>query len=217
LETARNQPLIQRKEAADLSNYTVAITGASGCIYGVRLVESLLPHCNELNLLISNNGKLVLREELNLDWTGSETQTNQKIQNYFKDKDNKIRYHDNNNFYAPIASGSSRNEAMILAPCSVGTLSRIAHGNSNTLIERAADVVLKEKRRMILVLRETPLNQIHLQNMLKLAQIGVQVMPACPAFYHKPKTIEDIVNFVVGRILDGLNIHNNLFERWSNS
>lgn len=199
-----------------LSNFIVAITGASGGIYGIRLVESLLPHCNELTLLMSDNAKLILQEESNLDWTGSEAEIEQKIRAHFKDKTNKIRYFDNRNFLVPSASGSSRNEAMVIVPCSVGTLSRIAQGNSNSLIERAADVILKEGKKLILVPRETPLNQIHLQNMLKLAQMGVQIVPACPGFYHQPKTIDDLVNFVVGKTLDNLGIQNTLYKRWKN-
>jgi len=199
-----------------LANYIVAITGASGSIYGVRLIEVLLPHSDELNLLSSNNGKSVLKEELNLNWQGNEAEINQKVRKYFNDQAEKIKYYHQDNFFSPLASGSSRNEAMIVIPCSMGSLARISQGYSANLIERAADVIIKERRKLILVPRETPLSQIHLANMLKLSQIGVDIVPAMPAFYNRPETIDDLVNFVVARVLDLLEIppHLNSFPRW---
>lgn len=192
--------------------YTVAITGASGSTYGIRLVEELLKTGCHVNLVISETGKDVLMHETGIDLQGNEKEAEKKAKRYFKKGD--ITLFDNGNLFASISSGSHKTEGMIIAPCSMGTLGRIASGHSQKLIERTADVILKEKRRLIIVPRETPLNQIHLENMLKLSKIGVDIVPAMPAFYQRPKTMDDLVNFVVGKVLDLLSIEHNLFERW---
>ncbi|MDO8445011.1 MAG: flavin prenyltransferase UbiX [Deltaproteobacteria bacterium] len=194
-------------------NYTVAITGASGSIYGIRFVEELLKTGCHVNLVISETGKDVLLHETGIDLHGTEEETSKKVLKYFKKKAS-ITFFDNSNLFASVSSGSYKSDGMIIAPCSMGALGRIASGHSQKLIERTADVMLKEKRRLILVPRETPLNQIHLENMLKLSKMNADIVPAMPAFYQKPKTMDDLVNFVVGKVLDLLRIEHNLFERW---
>lgn len=196
------------------SVYTVAITGASGSVYGIRLVEELLKAGCHVNLVISETGKEVLLHEIGIDLRGSEEEAGKKALKYFKARKDSLKLFDNSNLFASISSGSYRSDGMIIAPCSMGTLGRIASGHSQKLIERTADVMLKEKRRLVLVPRETPLNQIHLENMLKLSRMDVDIVPAMPAFYQRPKTLDDLVNFVVGKVLDLLRIEHNLFERW---
>ena len=194
--------------------YTVAITGASGSIYGIRLVEELLKTGCHVNLVISETGKDVLMHETGIDLQGNEEEAGKKTKKYFKKR--ALTLLDNSNLFASISSGSHKTEGMIIAPCSMGTLGRIASGHSQKLIERTADVMLKEKRRLIIVPRETPLNQIHLENMLKLSRMNVDIVPAMPAFYQRPQTVDDMVNFVVGKVLDLVRVDHRLFERWGN-
>ncbi|MBI5893899.1 MAG: UbiX family flavin prenyltransferase [Deltaproteobacteria bacterium] len=199
----------------------VAITGASGSIYGLRLVDELLKRGGDVNLIISPSGFLVIEHEisLRLGKTKKEIETGLKkyFKNPFKKSSGHIKYHSHNDLLSLLASGSSLKKDMIICPCSMGTLARIAAGISGNLIERTADVVLKEKGRLIIVPRETPLNQIHLENMLKLCKMGVHIIPAMPAFYHKPKIIGDMVDFVVGKTLDAMGIENKLYKRWKPS
>lgn len=195
--------------------YTVAITGASGSIYGIRLVEELLKAGCHVNLVISETGKDVLLHETGIDLHGTEEEAGKKAMKYFKKKGS-ITIFDNSNLFASISSGSHKTDGMIVSPCSMGALGRIASGHSQKLIERTADVMLKEKRHLIIVPRETPLNQIHLENMLKLSKMNVDIVPAMPAFYQRPKTVDDLVNFVVGKVLDLTGIEHKLFERWGN-
>jgi len=172
----------------------VAITGASGVAYGLRLLEVLKEKGIEVTCIISEPAKKVMKYEL--------------------ERVPKLSCVPENEIDASIASGSSIGEAMVVIPCSMKTLSAIANGYADNIITRAADVVIKEQKKLILVPRETPLNAIHLENMLKLARLGVVILPAMPAFYHKPKKVEDIINFVVGKVLDSLGIENSLFKRW---
>lgn len=205
----------------------VAITGASGAIYGVRLLEELLAAGNRVSLLISSAGFSVLEEECDLFWDGSLEEIDNHLQKYFAraismgldntDFEPSLTYFADNDFFAPIASGSAAPDAMIVAPCSMGTLARIAAGISGNLLERAADVMLKEGKPLLLLPRETPFSAIHLENMLKLARLGVRIIPAMPGFYSQPQTIEDVVNFVVGKILDQLGIEGDLFRRWQDT
>lgn len=176
----------------------IGITGASGTIYAQRLVEKILAisELDRIYLTITVSGLQVLRHEL----TSGEL-LREAIDNKNKPR---IRVFANDDFFAPFASGSNAPDDMVVIPCSMGTLSRVAHGASSNLLERACDVVLKQKHRLILVPRETPLNVIQLQNMLTLAQAGAYIVPACPAFYHLPRQLDDIVNFVVDRVLDCL-------------
>lgn len=188
----------------------VGITGASGSIYGVRLIECLLDQEYEVHLVVSNAGWRVIKEELGWNITDREGILNEK----FGSRPGSLVYHPINDIGASIASGSFLMDGMIIMPCSMGTLSAIAHGASDNLMARAADVMLKEGRSLVLVPRETPLHAIHLENMLKLSQLGVKMVPAMPAFYYHPKTMDDLINFLVGKVLDTLRIEHQLFTRW---
>ncbi|MDI6707649.1 MAG: UbiX family flavin prenyltransferase [Candidatus Thermoplasmatota archaeon] len=175
----------------------VGITGASGVIYGIRLLENLKA---EKHLIISENAKKLLEYE-----TGYELKEAIKLAEH---------YYENEDLFAKISSGSFKFDALIIVPCSTSTFSKIANGIADNLITRAASVCLKERKKLIIVPRETPLSTIHLQNLAKLSQEGAVILPAMSAFYHKPKRIDDLVNFVVGRILDALGIEHKLYKRW---
>lgn len=196
-----------------MKSFIVTITGASGSIYSLRLIEELLKSRNRVYLVISKQAFSIIRTETGINWAGkTESDTEKKIQKHFSSKN--IKYFSEGNLYAPISSGSFFTDGMLVVPCSMKTLSGIANGYASNLIERAADVVLKESRKLLLVPREMPFNAIHLENMLKLARLGVKIVPPIPAFYHKPKDINDIVDFVVGKILDSIEVRHNLFKRW---
>jgi len=195
----------------------LAITGASGAIYGVRLCQELLQVEVRVTLLISRNGFLVLQEELGLDWCGSETELQARLQQYFHSHGSQLVYHGADNLQAPVASGSSAPDGMVICPCSMGTLARVANGNSGNLIERCADVMLKERRPLVLVPRETPLSDIHLENMLRLSRMGARMVPAMPAFYHQPASVAELVGFMAGKIMDSLGIANTLYKRWGDA
>lgn len=190
-----------------MKRIVVGITGASGSIYAKRLIEELLRLDLEIHVIATATAEKVFAYELDLA---------------FKPYMEKLRkqYHqlileENDNLFAGIASGSYGFDAMIVMPCSMGTLGEIAYGLSKNLMVRAADVALKEKRPLILVPRETPLNAIHLENMLKLAKMDVSILPAMPGFYHKPNSLEEVIDFVVGKVLDHLGIHHQLFQKWT--
>ncbi|GAA0403095.1 flavin prenyltransferase UbiX [Paenibacillus motobuensis] len=188
----------------------VGITGASGSIYGVKLIQTLLGIGYDVHLVVSNAGWRVIKEELG--WDVSDR--NRLIEEHFGGYEGHCVYHPINDIGASIASGSYLVEGMIVMPCSMGTLSSIASGSSDNLMARAADVMLKEARPLVLVPRETPLHAIHLENMLKLARLGVRIIPAMPAFYFGPTSIDDLVSFLVGKVLDNLRIEHALFKRW---
>ena len=192
----------------------LAITGASGSLYGLRLGGELLKAGYRLTILISRTGFDVIRHETGLDWQASEAEVADRLKLYFDDRGKQLEYYAEDNLFAPVASGSSAPDAMVICPCTMGTLSRIACGISGNLLERCADVVLKERRNLVVVPRETPLNEIHLENMLRLSRMGARIVPAMPAFYHKPESVEDLVNFVVGKALDALGVEHNLYRRW---
>ena len=194
----------------------VVITGASGSVYGLRLIEELLKAEKSVALLLSDAGGQVLKFETGIDWTEAAGNITKLARKHFGAGDNLVCYA-NDDFFAPIASGSSAPAAIVVAPCSMGTAGRIAGGMSETLIERVADVALKERRELILVPRETPFNQIHLENLLLLSRAGAHILPAMPAFYQKPESVDDLVDFVVGKILDSLGIEHRLFKRWGSS
>ncbi|MBO8170701.1 MAG: UbiX family flavin prenyltransferase [Bacillaceae bacterium] len=192
----------------------VAITGASGAVYGIRLVQELVrKHC-KVHLLITEAGWQVLHEELDWDVTDRDSAIQTYLAGGKPAVDVDLHYHGMREFTAPIASGSYRADAMVVIPCSMGTLSAIAHGSSRNLLERTADVMLKEKKKLLLVPRETPLNTIQLENMYRLSQTGAHILPAMPGFYHKPGTIDDLINFLVGKTMDALGIDHQLFQRW---
>ena len=180
----------------------VGISGASGIIYGVRLLQELRKRNIETHLILTQAAEKTLEYE-----TDFKTQSLIKMATFHYGIDD---------FGAPIASGSFPTHGMVVIPCSMKTLAGIAHGYADNLLLRAADVTLKEKRPLILVPRETPLRAIHLENMLKLAAEGASIVPAMPGFYHKPQTLDDIINHIVGKILDILKIDNDLYRRWDN-
>jgi len=184
------------------SHIVVAITGASGSVYGLRLIQELLNSGSNLSVLISRAGFAVLKEEQRLDWSGDPDLVKVRLRRHFNVESEQLQYYAEDDFHAPIASGSSVPDAMIFSPCSMGSLARISAGISGNLQERAADVMIKERKPLLLVPRETPLSAIHLENMLKLTRLGVKIVPAMPGFYGNPQTIDDLVNFIVGNILD---------------
>lgn len=188
----------------------VAITGASGVIYAKRLLELLLQQGIEIFLTLSKNSILIIEDELGLKLNLKDF----KPEDLLGGKGKSIRYFHYEDLTADFISGSNHFDAFVIIPCSMGTLGRIAAGLSNNFILRTADVVLKERRKLILVPRETPLNYIHLRNMLELVKAGTVILPACPAFYHQPKTLNDLVDFVVSRILNHLGIKTDMAIRW---
>ena len=194
--------------------YTIAISGASGAPYAHRLIQFLVKSGHSMYLSISGDGLSILNDETGLMLKGSETEIQYALEKHFEAKEGQIAYFDEDNMYAPIASGSVMTEATVVIPCSMKTLAAIANGFASNLIERAADVTLKERRRLIIVPREMPLSAVHLKNMLTLAQLGCNIIPAMPAFYHHPKKIQDLVDFVAGRVLDSMGIVNDLSPRW---
>lgn len=199
---------------------TVAITGASGVQYGLRLLQCLLLADIKVYLMISKAAHLVIATETDLKLPSKIGLLGKAILEEFSEKSGKIINHDllevlgAEQWTSAVASGSSGPSAMVICPCSTGTLSAVATGASNNLIERAADVVLKERKLLVMVPRETPYSQIHLENMLKLTQMGAIILPASPGFYHKPHSINDLVDFVVARILDKLGVEQVLMPRW---
>ena len=192
--------------------FVVAITGASGSIYGIRLIRELLRAGERVKLIITSAGRQVLKHETGLDWSEDIKQQRHQVQEYFASI--AVESLANDNYWASAASGSAAADAMIVMPCSMGTIGRIAAGLSGNLLERAADVMLKERHPLVLVPRETPLNTIHLENLLRLSRAGAVVLPAMPAFYHGPETIDDLAAFLVGKVLDQLSVQHALYARW---
>ncbi|WP_245671870.1 UbiX family flavin prenyltransferase [Desulfuribacillus stibiiarsenatis] len=195
----------------------VGITGASGSIYAIELIKFLLQNNIEIHLLVTDAGRLVIGHEL-LHFNSKELMgkniTDLLTQLKIDTEDHNLNIHEMNDFAACIASGSYFIDGMVILPCTMGTLSAIANGASKNLLERVADTALKEGRKLIIVPRETPLNRIHLKNMLSVVDAGATILPAMPAFYHQPQSIKDIVLFLVGKILDQLMIEHQLFKRW---
>ncbi|HAK88159.1 MAG TPA: aromatic acid decarboxylase [Nitrospiraceae bacterium] len=191
-----------------MKRYILAITGASGSIFGVKLLEELLKTA-EVHLAISSNTFPIIKDETGIDWSED---TENKIRKHFNMK--RLFFYEDKHMEAPIASGSFKTDGMFVVPCTMKTLAGIANGYANNLIERAADVTIKEGRPLLLCPREMPFSAIHLENMLKLARLGVKIAPPVPAFYHKPKSLDDIVSFIVGKMLDAFDIEHTLFKRW---
>ena len=193
-----------------MSRYIVALTGASGVIYGLELITQLLKRGHEVHLVVSQPAVLVLQQEM--DWRVDIQSCERVLREYLPA--GALYYYNNNEIGAAIASGSFVIDAMIIIPCTMSTLAAVANGLSNNLIERAADVMLKEKRPLIIVPRETPLSKVHLRNMLQLADMDVVIVPAMPAFYHQPETINELIIFMVGKVLDILKIPHDVFRRY---
>jgi len=175
----------------------VALTGASGSVYGTRLLESLPGH---KTVIVSDDAQQIAEQETGMDRAEIEALGD--------------AHYSNSDLAAPVSSGSFTFDAMVIAPCSASTMSKIACGIADNLITRAASVALKERRKLVLVVRETPLSTIHLSNMERLSATGAVILPACPAFYPEPRTVDDMVDFVVGRVLDVLGLENDLYKRW---
>lgn len=192
--------------------WVVGMTGASGCVYGIRLIETLLDMGIEVHLTVSEAGWRVLREEAGWDAARRKDELDRRFGGAVSD--GRLRYYPSADIGANIASGSFITEGMVIAPCSMGTLSGVAHGSSQNLVARAADVALKEGRKLLLMPRETPLHAVHLENMLKLARLGVRIIPAMPAFYYHPASIRDMIDFMVGKLLDNMGLDHELYTRW---
>ncbi len=192
----------------------VALTGASGIAYGMRLIDCLLQAGREVQLLYSQAAQVVAAMELDLQLPAKVEQAQSQLTAHFHAAPGQLQVFGRQQWTAPVASGSNPPQALVVCPCTMGTLASIAHGISGDLIDRAADVMLKERRQLILVVRETPFSAIHLQNMLTVTQAGAVVMPANPGFYHKPKSADDLVDFMVARVLDHLQVSHNLLPRW---
>lgn len=193
---------------------TLAITGASGSAYALRLLECLLAADYQVYLLCSSAGRIVLDTELKIKLPASPDAASAFLTEKYQAKAEQIIVFGKEQWFSPVASGSAAPKQMVVCPCSTGTLAAISQGMSDNLIERAADVVIKERGQLILTVRETPLSTIHLTNMLSLSQQGVTIMPAAPGFYHQPESINDLVDFMVGRILDHLAIDQKIMPRW---
>lgn len=194
---------------------TLAITGASGMPYALKLLSELLTRACLVNVVISKAGMLTLKQELDLTLSANIEQSRLKlIETLNLTNSGNLKLYAIADWFAPMASGSSVDDAMVVCPCSMATLGKIASGIGDDLISRSADVILKERKNLIIVPRETPFSTIHLENMLRLSRLGVAIVAPIPAFYNHPKTLDDVINFIVSRILDQLGINNSLTKRW---
>jgi flavin prenyltransferase len=192
----------------------VALTGASGMPYGLRLVECLISGGSRVYLLYSQAAHVVAKQELDLVIPPRAPDAERMFSERFHAEPGQLRVFAREDWFAPVASGSNPADGMVICPCSMGTVAAVAAGLSDSLIERAADVMLKEGRKLVLVPREAPFSILHLENMLALARAGAVILPANPAFYHHPKSVEDLVDFIVARVLDQLGISQELMKRW---
>ena len=193
---------------------TLAFTGASGLQFGLRLLECLLGAGRNVYLLYSPAAQVVAKQECGLILPAQPREAERMFGERFNVRDGRLRVFGREDWMAPVASGSNPGDAMAVCPCSMGTLGAIAGGLADNLIERAADVMLKERKPLVLVPRETPLSAIHLENMLKLARAGAVILPPVPGFYTRPQTVADIIDFVVARVLDHLAVPHDLVPRW---
>ncbi len=203
-----------------MKTFAVGITGGSGAPYALRVLEALVAGGYCVHAVVSPAGAKILSLETDLRVARSARDIQAVLRAHLEaalegDTPGTLRVFEHSNVAAPIASGSFPCAGMVIVPCSTGSLGRIAGGVSGNLIERAADVMLKERRPLVLVPRETPLSDIHLENMLRLRRSGADILPAMPGFYHRPQTIDDLVNMIAGRILDRLGVENGLVERWN--
>ena len=196
------------------SPIALAWTGASGIAYGLRLLEQLLAAGRGVYLMYSQAAQVVLSMESDLDLPARPGEAEVMLSELYRAAPGQLRVFGRQQWTAPVASGSNPPEAMVVCPCTTGTLASIAGGVCDDLIDRAADVMLKEGRRLILVVRETPFSAIHLENMLRLSRAGALIMPANPGFYQRPQTVEELVDFMVARVLDRLGVAHRLLPRW---
>jgi 4-hydroxy-3-polyprenylbenzoate decarboxylase len=197
-----------------MKRITLAWTGASGLQYGLRLLECLLHQECRVDLLVSQTARIVAKQELDLILPGGTAELAALLKARYPDATGELRVHGRDEWFAAAASGSNPADAMVVCPCTMGSLAAIAHGLADNLIERAADVMLKEKRPLILVPRETPFSLIHLRNMTQLAEAGATILPANPGFYHRPASVAQVIDFIVARILDQLTLPHTLMARW---
>ena len=195
----------------------LAFTGASGAQYGLRLLQCLVAAGCRVNVMVSRAAQVVMATETDFRLPGSPPAMKEAFDSFTAANEGQIQVFGREDWFSPPASGSGEKAPLVVCPCSTGTLSALATGASNNLIERAGDVALKERRQLILVLREAPYSEVHLENMLKLTRMGAVIMPASPGFYHKPESIDDLVDFMVARILDHLGLEQALVPRWGES
>lgn len=200
--------------AHPIQTITLAFTGASGMPYGMRLLECLLQADKTVWLLYSQAAQVVAQQEMALTLPASPSACRQLLLERFQVPSSSLHVFGKDEWFAPPASGTNPADAMVICPASMGVVAAVAHGTSDHLIERAADVALKERRPLIIVPRETPFSSLHLQNLLKLSEIGAIILPPAPGFYHHPQTMDDLIDFVVARILDQLRIPHNLMKKW---
>ncbi|MDK2123188.1 flavin prenyltransferase UbiX [Parachitinimonas caeni] len=194
---------------------TLALTGASGMPYGLRLLECLLASSATTYLLYSQAAQVVIRQEIGETWPSRAKDVEAMLLQCYPEAAGKLRVFGREEWFAPVASGSNPADAMVICPCTMGTLAAVATGMSDSLIERAADVAIKEGRKLVIVPREAPFSALHLENMLKLARMNnVCILPANPGFYHHPQSVGDLVDFVVARVLDQIGVAHTLMERW---
>ncbi len=201
-------------ESDQLRTINLALTGASGAGYGLRLLQCLVAAGCRVNVMISRAAQIVIATETDLKLPGSPPAMQETLAAWASAGPGQILVFGREDWFAPPASGSGEKAPLVICPCSTGTLSALATGASNNLIERAGDVALKERRPLILVPRESPFSEVHLENMLKLTRMGAVIMPASPGFYHNPGSVQDLVDFMVARLLDHLDIPQDLMPRW---
>ncbi|MFO1426437.1 MAG: flavin prenyltransferase UbiX [Steroidobacteraceae bacterium] len=193
---------------------TVAMTGASGAQYGLRLVECLLRADRRVYLMFTKAAQIVVGSETDLALPGRTAEQTRFLTAHFKAQEGQLRVFGEEEWTSPVASGSGAPRTMVVCPCTMATVSAIATGASDNLLERAADVVIKERGNLVIVPRETPFSQIHLENMLRLARLGAVILPANPGFYNRPAQVEELVDFIVARVLDQIGVDNDLAKRW---
>tara|TARA_R110000823_G_scaffold207823_1_gene338385 strand:- start:847 stop:1530 length:684 start_codon:yes stop_codon:yes gene_type:complete len=192
----------------------LAFTGASGAQYGLRLLQCLVAAGCRVNVMVSKAAQIVIATETDLKLPGTPPAMQKTLSEYASAEPGQVLVFGREDWFSPPASGSGEKAPLVVCPCSTGTLSALATGASNNLIERAGDVALKERRQLILVPREAPYSEVHLENMLKLTRMGAVIMPASPGFYHRPESVQDLVDFIVARILDHLGLPQDLMPRW---
>lgn len=195
-------------------NIALAITGASGIQYGIRLLECLLAAGCHVNMMYSDSARIVALEEMELVLSENRSETLSVFEKRFNAQSGQLRICGIQDWFSPLASGSNPPDAYVICPCSMASVAKIAAGMADDLITRVADVVLKERRKLVLVPRESPFSSIHLENLLRLSQAGAVILPPSPGFYHRPTQISDLIDFVVARILDQLGVQHSLIRRW---